>query len=156
MACAMPPTIRPVRGAERGHLLALWERAVRATHHFLAAHEITALGPLVAAELASEQIDWWVLAEDRCEPIGFIGIAPGSIEALFVDPVHHGRGVGTALVMHAQRLLRGSIRVDVNEQNAAALRFYERLGFRTIDRSPVDSAGRPFPLVHMLRRWPGA
>ena len=41
------------------------------------------------------------------------------------------------------------LRVDVNEQNVRAVGFYERLGFRQIGRSPLDSAGMPYPLLHL-------
>ena len=39
--------------------------------------------------------------------------------------------------------------VDVNEQNPRAHAFYRRYGFVDVGRSEVDSAGRPFPLLHM-------
>jgi putative acetyltransferase len=42
--------------------------------------------------------------------------------------------------------------VDVNEQNEAARRFYEACGFEVAGRSETDSAGRPFPLLHMRER----
>jgi putative acetyltransferase len=44
--------------------------------------------------------------------------------------------------------------VDVNEQNPAAVGFYEALGFVVVSRSPVDGDGRPFPLLHMRRPAP--
>jgi putative acetyltransferase len=44
----------------------------------------------------------------------------------------------------------------VNEQNPAAVGFYEALGFTVRGRSPVDGEGRPFPLLHMHRPAPGA
>lgn len=40
-------------------------------------------------------------------------------------------------------------RVDVNEQNFEAHRFYLRYGFMNVGRSETDSAGRPFPIIHM-------
>lgn len=55
---------------------------------------------------------------------------------------------------HAQTLAAGALAVDVNEQNEAALRFYVALGFAVVGRSPTDSGGRPFPLLHMRRPAP--
>ena len=80
-----------------------------------------------------------------------MGFGRDSIEALFIDPDSRGRGAGKLLVAHAQSLATNDLAVDVNEQNEAARRFYEALGFATIGRSPVDSGGRPFPILHMKR-----
>jgi putative acetyltransferase len=53
------------------------------------------------------------------------------------------------MLLERARSLKGSLRVDVNEQNAEAVRFYEANGFHVVGRSAVDDAGRPFPLLHM-------
>src|SRR5690349_16677395 len=112
--------IRLARPGDRGIMLDLWERSVRATHDFLSEADIQRLRPLVAEGLASEAIQWWVVSFDGRGLAGFLGYTPGVIDGLFVDPSHHGRGVGTSLIAHAQRLASGLLRVDVNEQNAAA------------------------------------
>ncbi|WP_353736292.1 hypothetical protein [Shewanella sp.] len=44
---------------------------------------------------------------------------------------------------------QGATKVDVNEQNPQALGFYEHVGFKLVGRSPTDSQGKPFPLLHM-------
>jgi len=147
-------TIRRVRDEERAELLVLWERAVRATHLFLSDGDVLALRPLVAEELASRALDWWALALPSHEPIAFLGLTEGTIEALFVDPDYHRKGVGEALIEHAQRLNPGSLAVDVNEQNPGALRFYRALGFTTEGRSDLDGGGRPFPILHLRRPRP--
>jgi putative acetyltransferase len=139
---------------DRAQLVHLWERAVRATHGFLTEADIVALRPLVAEELASDATDWWVLVSTRDAPIGFLGTAGDTIEALFVDPDVHRQGGGSLLVAHAQSLATGPLLVDVNGQNERARRFYEALGFNVIGRSPTDGAGRPFPLLHMRRTAP--
>ena len=148
--------VRAARAEDRESLLALWERSVRATHHFLEDSDIVALRPLVAEELESNAVDWWVLESATEAPIGFLGFTSDTIEALFIDPDHHGQGGGRFLVAHAQDLGAGALTVDVNEQNEAALRFYEALGFSVAGWSPTDAAGRPFPILHMKRAGPGA
>jgi putative acetyltransferase len=148
--------VRPARVEDRERLLELWERSVRATHHFLEDSDVVALRPLVAEELASDAVDWWVLVSATEALIGFLGFASDTIEALFIDPDHHGQGGGKFLVAHAQSLGAGALAVDVNEQNEAALRFYKTLGFSVVGRSPTDAGGRPFPMLHMKRAAPGA
>lgn len=142
--------VRRAQPGDRDRLLELWERSVRATHHFLTERHIVGLRPLVADELSSDALDWWVL-EIADGIAGFLGFANDTIEALFVDPEQQGRGAGTLLIEHAQGLATGILRVDVNEQNDAALTFYESRGFVVIGRSATDNDGRPFPLLHMKR-----
>ena len=56
--------VRRVREDDRDPLVDLWERSVRATHHFLEDRDVVALRPLVAEELAGDDVDWWVLESD--------------------------------------------------------------------------------------------
>jgi len=143
--------IRQARPADRDQLLVIWERSVRATHHFLQDQDIVALRPQVAEALAADAVDWWVAATDEDAPIGFLGYTPDMIEALFIDPDHRGRGAGKQLVAQAQRLSGSGLSVDVNEQNPQAVGFYQSVGFEVVGRSPTDHAGRPFPLLHLRR-----
>jgi putative acetyltransferase len=147
--------VRPARADDRERLLDLWERSARATHHFLSEADIVALRPFVAEELASDAIDWWVVDSGGKGPIGFLGYTPDTIEGLFIDPDYYGLGAGTRLIAHAQSLSGGILAVDVNEQNEDARRFYESRGFSVVGRSPTDTAGRPFPLLHMKRAASG-
>ena len=147
--------VRPARVEDRERLLELWERCVRATHHFLRESDVVALRPLVAEELASDAVVWWVLISTAEAPLGFLGFARDTIEALFIDPDHHHQGGGKALVAHAQSLAGGALAVDVNEQNEAALKFYQALGFSAVGRSETDAGGRPFPILHLKRPSPG-
>ena len=147
--------IRPARVEDRGPLLELWERSVRATHHFLSDGDVVALRPLVAQELAGDTCEWWVLVSPTEDRLGFLGMTKAAIEGLFIDPAYRGQGGGKLLVEHAQCLAGGALAVDVNEQNEAALEFYQRLGFSVVGRSATDAGGRPFPLLHLKRAAPG-
>jgi putative acetyltransferase len=143
--------IRRIGPADRAPLLALWERSVRATHLFLTDADVVGLRPAVAAELASDAIEWWIAHDDAETPLGFMGYGDGAVEGLFIDASHRGGGVGRRLIDHARQRSGGALSVDVNEQNDAAIGFYEALGFTIVGRSPTDADGRPFPLVHMRR-----
>ena len=154
-----PAHLRRMRSTEVAALVELWERSVRATHHFLAESDILAYRPLVAEILANGALELWVLTNAEDAAIGFLGLAANSIEALFLDPACHRQGYGRLLVAHAQQTLGGALAVDVNEENAAAREFYEALGFVIVGRSPLDDTGRAHPLLHLRRsadRLPGA
>jgi putative acetyltransferase len=149
-----PAHIRRVRSTDPKALLSLWERSVRATHHFLDEADVSFYRPLVADFLCRRALDLWVLTNHQDAPIGFIAFAANRIEALFLEPTCHGQGYGRLLVAHAQERLGGALAVDVNEQNVAALKFYGALGFVVVGRSPIDDTGRPHPLLHLRRAAP--
>lgn len=58
----------------------------------------------------------------------------GSVFYLAVDPAHQGRGIGSALMDHAEALLlaRGcpKVNISVRSGNAGVIGFYERRGYR--------------------------
>ena len=143
--------IRRARASELEALAALWERSVRATHDFLMESDIEELRPHVREALGGAGLEVWVLGGDNDVPEGFMGLAGDDIAALFLEPARRGLGGGRRLVEHAQALRGGDLTVDVNEQNPAAVGFYEAVGFVVVGRSPLDDAGRPFPLLHMRR-----
>jgi putative acetyltransferase len=146
------PLIRPASAEDLDLLVELWERSVRATHRFLPEEDIEFFRPLVRQELAAGSLDLWILADLADRPLGFMGLTANKLEALFLEPEHLGRGGGRRLVAHAQTLHPGrELLVDVNEQNEAAVGFYQALGFVVERRSPVDGLGRPYPLLHMRR-----
>jgi putative acetyltransferase len=145
-------TIRKALPADGDTLVGIWLRSVRATHTFLTGDDIQSLLPFVEEELrAPTDLELWVLAGEDGASIGFLGLSGADVAALFLDPDHRRRGGGRMLVDHA-RALRGRLTVDVNEQNPEAVRFYEAMGFELVGRSPLDDAGRPFPVLHMRQR----
>ena len=129
-----------------GRLLDIWERAVRATHHFLSDQDITALRAEIPAYFSL--VTLWVL-DVAGQPAGFMGMDGHHIAMLFVDPRWHRAGIGSTFIDFAQHYYGLPLTVDVNEQNPAAYAFYLRRGFKQIGRSPRDDQGRPFPLLHL-------
>lgn len=140
-------TIRAALSADYKHLIEIWEKSVRATHDFLPEENIAALKPLIL-EQYFDAVQLYCYVNEADSPQGFVGVAEGKIEMLFVAPVTFGTGIGKALLSHAIMSL-GANRVDVNEQNPGAIGFYQHLGFVEVGRSALDGQGKPFPLIHM-------
>ncbi|MFA9441468.1 acetyltransferase [Uliginosibacterium sp. sgz301328] len=139
--------IRPAQRQDHSLLLDIWQRSVRASHDFLSEQDIQTLLPLVR-DMALPNLELWVLCSDTAAPVGFMGLDGNKLEALFIAPSYFGQGGGKLMVEHARRL-KGPLRVDVNEQNPGAVAFYLANGFKVAARSPVDSQGQPFPLLHL-------
>jgi putative acetyltransferase len=154
MATDGPPgvvSLRRSRTSDRESLFRIWQGAVLATHDFVSKSDLDTFGRVVRDDyLPNAELDVAVNRADQ--PLGFMGMTGRYIDALFVAAACHGMGVGRLLVEHAQRRFEDGLTVDVNEQNAQAFGFYERMGFRVCSRSPVDDTGRPYPLLHLA--WP--
>ncbi len=140
--------IRPARADDHEALLRLWRGAVEATHDFLTPADIDWYERAVA-EYLPQMSDLRVADEDGT-PVGFIAQEDGEIQMLFVDPAHHGSGIGSALLA-AVATGHPVLQVDVNEANPSGRAFYAARGFVQVGRSELDGEGRPFPLLHLRR-----
>ena len=140
---------RPSTPSDLPRVMEIWRAAVDATHDFLAADDRDA----IEAELLGffPQVSLRLAVDGSDTPLGFMFLHEGHLEALFVDPDQHGKGIGKALV-HEALAAHPDLTVDVNAQNPNALGFYEHLGFERIGRSAQDGQGRPYPLIHLRRR----
>lgn len=140
-------TLRTSRANDRKALFDVWDASVRATHSFVSEADLDMYAGLVR-DYYLPQTTVLVAADERDVPVGFMGVLGNRIEALFVHPDRHGKGIGRMLVADALAKRR-ELFVDVNEQNEGARIFYERTGFRRIGRSPLDGCGRPYPILHL-------
>ena len=137
-------TLRPYANADEDAAIELWRRTWQ--HHF----------PQIDF---NERVTWWreswkqelvpvadvVVAERHGELIGFVTIDPKSryLDQLVVAPEHWGSQAASALLNEAKRRSPAGIELLVNKENARAIRFYEKHGFRFLreDNNPVS--GRP-------------
>ncbi|MBR9801004.1 acetyltransferase [bacterium] len=142
--------IRRALPTDHDVLLDVWLRSVQATHTFVSQADITEMTPQVREYLGSSETDFWVVCVESDRPMGFMGLGGSQIESLFLAPEFLRRGAGRRMIDHA-RTLHSELTVDVNEQNADAVAFYQAVGFVVERRSELDDQGRPYPLLHL--RW---
>lgn len=144
------PTLETPHLSDYPELVQVWEDAVRATHDFLPEGYIL----LLRDKILRQYLDAVMLVCCRAPNgsiQGFIGVAQGRVDMLFVAPAWHGHGVGKRLLRHAVSVLNAQT-LDVNEQNPKALGFYLHEGFEVTGHSPTDGLGQPYPLLHMRLR----
>lgn len=139
-------TFRPSTDQDLPRVMEIWRRAVDATHPFLAPLDRSAIEAEVLE--AFPQLDLELAVDATGLPQGFMFVHEGHLEALFVDPDHHGNGIGKACIARALAA-HPDLTTDVNAQNTKALGFYEHIGFLRTGRSSLDGQGRPYPLIHL-------
>lgn len=137
--------IRKIEAADYPRLAEIWESAVLHTHDFLKEEDFLYYKERLPSYFP--HVTLLGFEQGGCLA-GFIGIAEGNIEMLFVDNAHRGKGIGKQLIRHAIDKA-GATKVDVNEQNAQAVGFYEHIGFHVASRSELDGDGKPYPILHM-------
>jgi len=145
----MSSILKPLTEYHFSRLVDLWEASVRATHHFLTEQDIQFFKPLIRESYLSVLMLVGVTTPSG-DLAGFIGIDGDKIEMLFIHPDYFSQGYGAMLINHAIVHMHAT-KVDVNEDNPGATAFYAKMGFKLVGRSPRDSAGKPFPILHMER-----
>jgi len=134
--------IRPATNDDVGAIVGIYNWAVNQTFATIDSE------PLSAEEAA----DWWetharrsrlIVATDDSGVIGWARLFPWKqrgidvVEDLvYVDPVHHGRGIGrallTELIQQATGLGYRTIVATVATDNRSGLQLHEKLGFESV------------------------
>jgi putative acetyltransferase len=85
--------------------------------------------------------------------IGFVTVDPRThyLDQLVVAPEFWGAGVAAALLDEARRLSPAGLDLDVNTDNARAIRFYQKSGFAISGAGVNAISGKP---VHHMRWRP--
>ena len=129
-------------------LLAIWEASVRATHDFLNEDDIAFFKRIIQEKEIFDHVQLTTVQNEEADILGFMGILGNSLEMIFLAPHARGRKIGRLLLRHGLDQFHVT-KVDVNEQNEEALKFYEHFGFKVVSRSELDATGKPYPILHM-------
>ena len=113
----------------------------------------------------AQRLDWWrarwrdelvptavvMVAERGGKMLGFVTVDPrtGYLDQIVVAPEEWGSALGAALLAEAKRCAPAGLDLLVNQDNARAIRFYEKHGFvvARAEKNPLSGA----PLHRM--RW---
>jgi putative acetyltransferase len=121
-------------------VLAVWARASALAHPFLSQEFLAGERRAIATEHLATAETW--IWEAGGQVLGFISLIGHEVGAIFVDPAVHRSGIGRALIDRA-RALRGSLEVEVFEQNLIGRAFYAGLGFEFLHRTVHPPSGMP-------------
>jgi putative acetyltransferase len=144
--------LRPYDPHDQDAAIALWLRSWQAAYPQL--------------DFAA-RLDWWrerwrnelvksadiVIAEAAGQVVGFVTVDPhtGYLDQIVVAPEHWASGVGSALIAVAKELSPTGLELDVNTDNARAIRFYDKQGFAITGAGVNPTSGKP---VHRMRWVP--
>ena len=137
--------IRKVKATDYPRLMEIWESAVSSTHDFLKEEDFLYYKEQLPVYFQHVTLFGF---EQEGILIGFMGIAEGNLEMLFIDNKYRGAGIGKRLITYAIGNLQVT-KVDVNEQNIQAVGFYKYMGFSIYKRSNLDGEGKEYPILHM-------
>ena len=137
--------IRKIKETDYPRLIEIWESAVLNTHGFLKEEDFLYFKKQLPVYFKYVALLGF---EQEGVLVGFMGIADGNLEMLFVDNDCRGTVIGKKLIAYAIANLQVT-KVDVNEQNTQAVGFYKYMGFNIVGRSELDAEGKEYPILHM-------
>ncbi len=145
-------SLRPYDPGDEDAAIALWLRTWQAAYPQLD---------------FAERLDWWrarwrselvpsadiAIAEAESCMIGFVTVDPNTsyLDQIVVAPEHWASGAGTALMAAAKQLSPTGLELEVNTDNARAIRFYHKQGFSIAGAGVNPISGKP---VHRMRWRP--
>ena len=140
--------LRPYRAADEETAIELWRRTWQVAYPHL--------------DFAA-RLDWWrerwrnelvgaatiILAEVSDEMVGFVTVDPRTryLDQIVVAPEAWGSKIAAALLAEAKRLSPTGLDLQVNADNARAIRFYQKQGFVITGHSANPRSGAP---VHIM------
>lgn len=136
--------LRPYQDDDFDALVTAWRAASVVAHPFLTPDFLDAEVESIR-DIYLPAAETWVATEDGTV-IGILSLMGSEIGALFVHPKFWGRGIGRALLEKAIEL-RGSLTLDVFEENEIGRAFYAHLGFVATGQELHAETGKA--VVHM-------
>ena len=131
--------IRKIKVTDYPRLMEIWESAVLSTHDFLKEEDFLYYKERLPVYFQYVNLFGF---EQEGILIGFMGIAEGNLEMLFIDNKYRGAGIGKKLITYAIDNLQVTKVVQ-------AVGFYKYMGFNIYKRSNLDGEGKEYPILHM-------
>ena len=151
--------LRPARGDE---VPALWALRTRAVAHGCAGHYAQDVLDVWLASPAPDSLarliaaGGTIVAEEAGRMLGYaaVDVVSGEVDAVFVEPDEHGRGIGAMLLAACEDMARalGCKRLYLSA-SLNAVPFYRRAGFTALREALYPHrSGIGIPSVYMEKR----
>jgi putative acetyltransferase len=139
--------ISTVSKKEYDQIIEIWELSVKATHDFLLEEDFDYYKQMIKNKYL-DNVKLYAVRNRVDKILGFMGVSDDKIEMLFVHPKEMRKGIGKSLLDYAVNELNIK-KVDVNEQNKNAIKFYNKYGFITHKKTTKDNEGKNYPILKM-------
>jgi len=130
--------IRKFREEDTDAVVSSWRVATELAHPFLNKDFLDSEA-IALRDIYLPATETWVTEIDE-NVIGFIAMMGNEIAGLFLIPSFHGQGFGRAMVDKAFKE-KGSLTVEVFEQNPIGRRFYDAYGFQKFGEYAFEQTG---------------
>lgn len=126
----------------------IWKDSVLNTHDFLLKEDFDFYKVYVKEAILN--LKYILVIEEDGKIVGFLtpDFENNNINMLFISSKMINKGYGRTLIEYGIKNLNLN-KVDVNEDNIKALKFYEKMGFKFKSRSSKDDFGKNYPILHM-------
>lgn len=145
-------TIRPFEASDHAALMELWCSAWEAVYPDI---DFRARWPGMLArwdEMAeSGSVAHVALIDGALAGFTVLNPRTGYLDQIAVSRSHWGSPLAAALMAHAKALSPGGLKLNVNQSNLRAVRFYEREGFVQVGTDINPRSGLPV----FLYEWSG-
>ncbi len=145
-------TVRPLRPEDLAETLDMWVAAWQAAYPAIdfAARRGWAKDRIAELERTGSR-SLIALRDDRI--VGALVVNPdtGYLDQMVVATADQGRGVADILLAEARRLSPAALDLHVNQDNARAIRFYQKHGFVTVAEDVNPRSGAP---IYRMRWQP--
>jgi putative acetyltransferase len=145
-------TIRPMQPADLAETLDVWVAAWQAAYPAI---DFNARRRWISDRIADLEHTGSrsLIALEHSRIVGAMVVNPdtGYLDQIVVATDCQGRGIAQTLLAEARRLSPNGLDLHVNQDNARAIRFYEKHGFRSAGEGVNPRSGAP---IHFMRWRP--
>jgi len=153
----MTHAIRRADPSEAPALARLWFNAWREAHEAHVPADLTRIRTLASFEERLRRFgDALRVVGPAGAPLGLCVVKGDELNQLFTSPEARGSGAAQALIVDAEARVAAAghraIWLDVVIENARAIRFYEKMGWRRKGEEvmPLDTLDQPFDLKILI------
>lgn len=136
--------IRPMRAGDLAATLDMWVAAWQAAYPAIDfAARRTWTGERIAELERTGSISLIALLDGRIVGAMVLNPDTGYLDQIVVATEWQGRGIADILLTEARRIAKSGIELHVNQDNARAIRFYQKHGFITTGEDTNPRSGAP-------------